>query len=324
MSHDNFFMQRCLDLAIKGIGKTYPNPLVGCVIVLNNKIISEGWHKSYGGIHAEADAINKVKDKSILKNCSLYVNLEPCNHHGKTPPCSDLILKYGIPKVIIGIKDPNKNVTGNGIEYLKRNGCNVKVNILKDECNFINRRFITFCKYKRPYITLKWAESNDGFIGPVKNKLNSGKDYSNNDTNYKPKFKIGSTLNIDLPRKKIERTIALRSLNGSNFFITQPLYSEEDFINLCKLSNKNSYKVLAGIFPIKNAKTFKNLNHKIDGINRNNTLFKKLKISSEEDFLKISSEHLINLLIKYKKDLDGVHIMTAGDLKLASKISEKI
>ena len=175
MSHDNFFMQRSLDLAIKGIGKTYPNPLVGCVIVLNNKIISEGWHKSYGGIHAEADAINKVKDKSILKNCSLYVNLEPCNHHGKTPPCTDLILKYGIQKVIIGIRDPNKNVTGSGIEYLKRNGCNVKVSILKDECNFINRRFITFCKYKRPYITLKWAESNDGFIGPVKDKLNSGR-----------------------------------------------------------------------------------------------------------------------------------------------------
>ncbi len=175
MSNDNFFMQRCLDLAIKGIGKTYPNPLVGCVIVLNNKIISEGWHKSYGGIHAEADAINKVKDKSTLKNCSLYVNLEPCNHHGKTPPCTDLILKYGIQKVIIGIRDPNKNVTGSGIEYLKRNGCNVKVNILKGECNFINRRFIKFCKYKRPYITLKWAESNDGFIGPVKDKLNLGR-----------------------------------------------------------------------------------------------------------------------------------------------------
>lgn len=167
-------------------------------------------------------------------------------------------------------------------------------------------------------------ELNTNDLISLVNKLNSGKDYSNNDTNYKPKFKIGSTLNIDLPRKKIEKTIALRSLNGSNFFITQPLYSEEDFINLCKLSNKNSYKVLAGIFPIKNAKTFKNLNHKIDGINKNNTLFKKLKISSEEDFLKISSEHLINLLIKYKKDLDGVHIMTAGDLKLASKISEKI
>jgi len=175
MNNDNFFMQRCLDLAIKGLGKTYPNPLVGCVIVLNNKIISEGWHKLYGGVHAEADAINKVKDKSILRNCSLYVNLEPCNHHGKTPPCTDLILKSGLRNIIIGIKDPNENVTGNGADYLKKNGCNVKVNVLKDECNIINRRFISFNKFKRPYITLKWAESKDGFIGPVKDKINSGK-----------------------------------------------------------------------------------------------------------------------------------------------------
>ena len=175
MNNDNFFMQRCLDIAIKGIGETYPNPLVGCVIVLDNKIISEGWHKSYGSVHAEVDAINKIKDKSILKNCSLYVNLEPCNHHGQTPPCTDLILKYGIRNIIIGIKDPNKNVDGNGIEHLRRNGCNVKVNVLEDECNFINRRFISFNKYKKPYITLKWAESKDGFIGPIKDKINSGK-----------------------------------------------------------------------------------------------------------------------------------------------------
>ena len=175
MNSDNFFMQRCLDLAIKGIGKTYPNPVVGCVIVNDNKIISEGWHKLYGGVHAEVDAINKIEDKSVLKNCSLYVNLEPCNHHGKTPPCTSLILKYGIKNVIIGIKDPNKNVDGNGIEHLRRNGCNVKVNVLEDECNFINRRFISFHKYKKPYITLKWAESKDGFIGPIKDKLNSGK-----------------------------------------------------------------------------------------------------------------------------------------------------
>jgi len=175
MNNDNFFMQRCLDIAIKGIGETYPNPLVGCLIVLDNKIISEGWHKSYGSVHAEVDAINKIKDKSILKNCSLYVNLEPCNHHGQTPPCTDLILKYGIRNIIIGIKDPNKNVDGNGIEHLRRNGCNVKVNVLEDECNFINRRFISFHKYKKPYITLKWAESKDGFIGQIKDKINSGK-----------------------------------------------------------------------------------------------------------------------------------------------------
>ena len=175
MNNDILFMQRCLDLGIKGIGKTYPNPLVGCVIVLNNKIISEGWHNSYGGIHAEVDAINKIKDKSILKKCSLYVNLEPCNHHGKTPPCTDLILKHGIQNIVIGIKDPNKNIDGNGIEYLKKNGCNVKTNVLEEECNFINRRFISFNKFKRPYIILKWAESKDGFIGPIKDKLNSGK-----------------------------------------------------------------------------------------------------------------------------------------------------
>ncbi len=174
MNNDNFFMQRCLDLAEKGLGETYPNPLVGCVIVMDNKIISEGWHKSYGGPHAEVDAINKIKDKSILEKCSLYVNLEPCNHHGKTPPCTDLILKCGIKNIIIGIKDPNKNVNGNGAEFLEKNGCNVKVNILKEKCNFINRRFISFNKFKRPYITLKWAESKDGFIGPVKDRLNSG------------------------------------------------------------------------------------------------------------------------------------------------------
>ncbi len=175
MNNDIFFMQKCLDLAVKGLGKTYPNPLVGCVIVMDNKIISEGWHKSYGGIHAEVDAINKIKDKGILKKCSLYVNLEPCNHHGKTPPCTDLILKYEIQNIIIGIKDPNKNVNGNGAEYLKKNGCNVKVGILEDKCNFINRRFISFNKLKRPYIILKWAESKDGFIGPIKDKLNLGK-----------------------------------------------------------------------------------------------------------------------------------------------------
>jgi len=175
MNSDNLFMQRCLDLAIKGIGKTYPNPLVGCVIVNDDKIISEGWHKLYGGVHAEVDAINKIEDKSILKNCSLYVNLEPCNHHGKTPPCTNLILKHGIKNIIIGIKDPNKNVDGNGIEYLKSNGCKVKVNVLEEECKFINRRFLTFNNLKKPYITLKWAESKDGFIGPIKNKLNSGK-----------------------------------------------------------------------------------------------------------------------------------------------------
>ena len=160
-------------------------------------------------------------------------------------------------------------------------------------------------------------------VGLVK-KMNNGKDYSNNFIGYKTNFIIGSTLNIDLSLRKIKSTLIKRNNLGSNFFITQPLYSELDFINLSKLSTLTSNKILAGIFPIKNKKTFKNLNNKINGINKDNSLFKKLRKTNETDFLDVSSEYLINLLKKYRKDLDGVHIMTAGDIKLASKISSEI
>tara|TARA_B100001559_G_scaffold4476_1_gene3803 strand:+ start:1770 stop:2624 length:855 start_codon:yes stop_codon:yes gene_type:complete len=155
-------------------------------------------------------------------------------------------------------------------------------------------------------------------------KLNKGRDYSNNKMDYKPGFAIGSTLNIDLPIEKIKRNLRNREKIGSNFFITQPLYSETDFVNLCELSSISSSKILAGIFPIKNIRTLNNLNNKINGINKDNPLFKTLKKADEKDFQKLSSSYLVDLLIKYKKDLDGVHIMTAGDLKVASKLSEKI
>ena len=163
----------------------------------------------------------------------------------------------------------------------------------------------------------------NGLISLV-NDLNKGIDYSRNLLNFRPNFTIGSTLNIDLPLKNIQRTLIKRQKIGSDFLITQPLYSEEDFINLSKLSKFSKCKIFAGIFPIKNKKTFKNLNSKIDGINRNNILFDELKKSNEKDFLKISSKYLIKLLKKYKKDLHGVHIMTAGDISLASKISNEV
>lgn len=163
---DENFMRRCIDLAKKGLGYTYPNPLVGCVIVHQGKIISEGWHKRAGESHAEKEAIEKVKDKSILKEVTLYVNLEPCNHFGKTPPCSDLILKMKIPKIVIGTVDFNQKVYLKGIKKLKENGCKVITGILEKECRKLNCRFFTFHQKKRPYITLKWAESKDGFIAP--------------------------------------------------------------------------------------------------------------------------------------------------------------
>lgn len=168
------YMKRCIELASAAIGNTYPNPMVGCVIVHNNKIIGEGSHQEYGCNHAEVNAINNVVDKDLLKESTLYVNLEPCNHHGKTPPCTRLILEKGIKNVIIGSKDPNKNVLGGGIKTLISNGCNVEYGIMKEECDLLNKRFFTFQNQKRPYIILKWAESKDGFISPKKSDRNTG------------------------------------------------------------------------------------------------------------------------------------------------------
>ena len=168
------YMKRCIELASKGIGKTYPNPMVGCVIVYNNKIIGEGSHEGYGCNHAEVNAINSVGDIGLLKKSTLYVNLEPCNHYGKTPPCTKLILEKGIKNVIIGSRDPNNLVKGGGIDTLISNGCNVKYGIMKDECDSLNKRFFTFHNHKRPYIILKWAESKDGYISPKKSDRNKG------------------------------------------------------------------------------------------------------------------------------------------------------
>ncbi len=160
------YIKRCIQLAQNGIGTTYPNPLVGSVIVHKEKIIGEGWHRKSGESHAEVNAINSVKNKSLLSEATIYVSLEPCNHFGKTPPCSDLIIKYKIPNVVIGSIDPNKEVSGKGIKKLEEHGINVTVGVLEKECNELNKRFFTFHNKKRPYVILKWAESKDGFIAP--------------------------------------------------------------------------------------------------------------------------------------------------------------
>lgn len=140
--------------------------MVGCVIVVNNKIISEGFTSAYGGSHAEVNAINAVKDKLLLKEATLYVTLEPCSHYGKTPPCSDLIVASGIPNVVIGCIDDNEEVAGKGIKKLMEAGVNVTVGVLENECKQHHKRFFTFHNKKRPYIILKWAKTQDGFIAP--------------------------------------------------------------------------------------------------------------------------------------------------------------
>jgi len=164
MTTDRMYMKRCLELALKGAGSVAPNPMVGCVVVHNNKIIGEGFHEKYGEAHAEVNAIRSVKNQELLKESTLYVTLEPCAHHGKTPPCSDLIVAKQIPKVVIGTIDPFAEVAGRGIEKMKRAGIDVTVGILEEECLKLNKRFFTFHQKKRPYIFLKWAQTQDGFI----------------------------------------------------------------------------------------------------------------------------------------------------------------
>lgn len=152
------------------MGIAAPNPMVGCVIVHNGSIIGEGFTSQYGGPHAEVNAIKAVANKELLKEAVLYVTLEPCAHHGKTPPCADLIIKYGIPKVVVGITDPNEQVSGRGIERLVAAGCEVIYPVLEKEVREHHKRFLTFQEKKRPYIILKWAESLDGYIAPTKEK----------------------------------------------------------------------------------------------------------------------------------------------------------
>jgi diaminohydroxyphosphoribosylaminopyrimidine deaminase/5-amino-6-(5-phosphoribosylamino)uracil reductase len=167
---DIIFMRRCLDLAGKAEGRTYPNPLVGSVIVLNDVIIGEGYHLRAGEAHAEVIAINSVADKETLKSATLYVNLEPCCHHGRTPPCTDLILSHGIKRVVIGTTDTSELINGRGISILRDAGCEVVTGVLEEDCRWLNRRFFNFIEKRRSYIILKWAQSADGYIDASRDK----------------------------------------------------------------------------------------------------------------------------------------------------------
>lgn len=157
-------MQRCLELGANGLGQVAPNPMVGCVIVHDGKIIGEGYHRVFGGPHAEVGAIASVSSPDLLREATLFVNLEPCSHHGKTPPCADLIIEKGIRKVVIGAADPNPLVSGKGIKRLLESGCRVETGVLEEASRRLNKRFYTFHERHRPYVILKWAQTSDGFI----------------------------------------------------------------------------------------------------------------------------------------------------------------
>ncbi|GAB4376643.1 MAG: bifunctional diaminohydroxyphosphoribosylaminopyrimidine deaminase/5-amino-6-(5-phosphoribosylamino)uracil reductase RibD [Salibacteraceae bacterium] len=171
---DKIAMRRCLDLARSGLGHTKSNPLVGCVIVQNGEVIGEGYHQYFGGPHAEVNAISSVADEARLAGSTLYVNLEPCSHHGKTPPCANLIIEKRIGKVVIAHLDPHELVRGNGIKRLKEAGVDVLVGVLEEEARELNKRFFTWCDKGRPYIILKWAQTADGFIDYYRNDDSTG------------------------------------------------------------------------------------------------------------------------------------------------------
>lgn len=164
MTCDEVFMSRCLQLAALGLGKVQPNPMVGAVIVHQDKIIGEGWHRQYGQAHAEVNAFASVKRPELLKESTMYVSLEPCSHYGKTPPCADAIIRHGVPKVAIGTVDSNAKVNGGGIRKLQEAGIEVVSGVLHDQCKELNRRFFTFHEQKRPYVILKWAMTRNGLM----------------------------------------------------------------------------------------------------------------------------------------------------------------
>lgn len=206
-------MQRCLDLATLGMGYTAPNPMVGSVIFHNGKILAEEYHAMYGGLHAERKAIQSLDH--IPDDAVLFVNLEPCNHHGKTPPCVDAIIKNGIRNVFIGQSDPNPIVSGNGIKMLQQTGVNITTGILEKECRVLNRRFNTFHEKNRPYIILKWAQSKNGKIGLPDARIQISNThsiyYSHQWRSEEQSILIGSkTLSIDNPK------LTVRFAKGKN------------------------------------------------------------------------------------------------------------
>ncbi|MDC0201821.1 bifunctional diaminohydroxyphosphoribosylaminopyrimidine deaminase/5-amino-6-(5-phosphoribosylamino)uracil reductase RibD [Flavobacteriales bacterium] len=299
MQNEEFFLNKCIEIARLGIGNVSPNPMVGSVIVHNGEIIGEGYHKSYGSNHAEVNAINNVKDKSILSKCTLYVNLEPCSHFGKTPPCSDLIIKHKISKVVIGCVDTYSEVNGKGIEKMRNAGIDVIVGIMEKDSKELNKRFFTFHEKKRPYIILKWAESKDGFIA-LKDQ--------------KEPFWMTSKESKKLVHKWRAEEDAI---------LIGRITAEKDNPSLTvrEIEGENPIRIVID----KDLKLSENLN--LFNSESETIIFNKMKSdnSSENNYIKINFNNMINSILKelYKQKNQSV-IVEGGTTTLQSFIEENI
>lgn len=287
--NDGFYIQRCIELARKAFGKTYPNPMVGSVIVHKGKIIGEGYHQKAGEPHAEINAINSVKNKELIPESTIYVSLEPCAHYGKTPPCALKIVELGFKKVVIGAMDSHDKVNGKGKEIIQDAGIEVVSGVLEDECTDLNKRFFTYHEKKRPYIVLKWAESADRFM----------------DKDFKP-TQISNTLTKQFVHQ-------LRSSEHAILIGTMTALRDNPSLTTREISGRSPVRVLIDV-DLKVPQHYHIFNNEAETL-----VFNSVK--SEEDgnvkFIKTSRENLIqNLLTKlHERQIQSV-IVEGGGLVL--------
>ena len=294
-----------MQIAKNGIGTTRPNPSVGAVIVYQNKIIGEGFTSSHGENHAEVNAINAVENKSLLKEATIFVTLEPCSHFGKTPPCADLIVKHQLKQVIIGCLDPNSLVAGKGVSHLENAGINVIVGVLETECRMHHKRFFKVQENKRPYIILKWAETKDGFVAPIaKNEI-------------KPIF-ISNTYSQQLVHK-------LRSAEHAILVGTKTVLADNPKLNIRSWSGENPIRVV-----LDNTLRIPKNSNILDGSTKTiiitsakdkNIVSSKNLIFEEIDFSKNIAKQVCEVLSKYQ--IQSL-IVEGGTQTLQTFIDEKL
>lgn len=279
---DEFYIRRCIELAGKAIGKTYPNPLVGSVIVYQDKIIGEGYHHKAGENHAEINAINSVKDKSLISESTIYVSLEPCAHYGKTPPCALKIKELGFRKVVIGAMDSHDKVNGKGKKIIQEAGIEVVSGVLEQDCLDLNKRFFTFHQKKRPYIFLKWAQSGDGFL----------------DWDFKP-YSISNTLVNQFVHQ-------LRADEHAILVGTQTALNDNPGLTVRNVKGENPIRVLID-FELKVPETFNIYNPEAKTI-----VINTIKEEENENikFIRISKENFLAELMNalYREQIQSVII----------------
>lgn len=277
---DEIYIKRCIELAQKALGKTYPNPLVGSVIVYNGEIIGEGYHKKDGEPHAEINAINSVKNRELLKDSTIYVSLEPCSHFGKTPPCANKIIEIGFKKVVIGTLDSHEKVNGKGKKLIEDAGIEVVSGILDEECKELNKRFFTFHQKKRPFIVLKWAQSGDGFM----------------DKDFKP-FQIGNPLTKQFVHQ-------LRSEEHAILVGTNTALHDNPSLTTREVVGRNPVRILID-FDLKVPENFNVFNEEAPTLVLNSI---KNSVEGHIQFIKIEKENFIENLMKtlYERQIQSV------------------